>query len=134
MVYVRTCDYCGLEFEAARSNARYCGGAHRNQASRDRARARQQEAQDQAREGFVASATRRELAEHDRQDTAAGLAALALAGRIDHAERETGSSFAAVVREHRRTLADALKGTVPQGDVVDEVRAKREQHRAARSR
>lgn len=130
MVYPRSCEVCSLEFEAARPNARYCSPAHRTQASRDRARARTQDLDAQAQDGFVTRATRRELTEGDRADTAAGLAALALAHRIDHAERETGSSFAAVVREHRRTLADALRNLIPKGDAVDELKRKREQRAA----
>ncbi len=57
-----------------------------------------------------------ELVTAGRQDSASGTAALILAARIDAGMAEAGSSVAALAREHRAALADAVQDAVP---VVD---------------
>jgi hypothetical protein len=72
------------------------------------------------------TATLAELNEAGRAESASGKAALALAKRIDSGTGETGAGLAAMVREHRTALADALKGARAETNPLDELRARRE--------
>jgi anti-sigma-K factor RskA len=71
-------------------------------------------------------ATLNELTEAGQVASASGQAALLLARRLDSQLTETGSSVAAMVREHRAALADALKGAKAEVNPLDELRARRE--------
>jgi hypothetical protein len=77
--------------------------------------------------GPVLMTTMTVLVEAKRHETPGGTAALALAMRIDHPYGETGSSLAALVREHRAALADALRGAAVKDDPIDELGKRRDE-------
>lgn len=136
----KSCAVCGTEFEAKRAAAKYCG-----QTCRQRAHRRPEAASDAKVlplppettsepapvmvGGRLAAATAAELDQAGRLETAVGQAALALAARIDGGIRETGAALAALVREHRATLAEAVRGAAKAADPLDELRARRERKR-----
>ena len=76
-------------------------------------------------------ATADELAVAGRLNTAAGVSALLLAVRLDTTTADTGSSIAALVREHRAALAKAVEGAATIADPVDELRRLRDAKRSA---
>jgi hypothetical protein len=125
----RSCDLCGTEYEAKTVRSRYDTDLCRKRALRGVPRAA--EVKDlplqQAVEG-LASAVRLELVAGDRQNTALGRAALALAARID-AQQDTGSGVASLARELRATLTAALAGVAaadsPVVQMRDELAARR---------
>ena len=80
----------------------------------------------------VLGATLRELRAVGRESSARGRAALAVAARLDLAMsgRDTGSAFAALVREHRAALEAATEGAAAAADPIDELRAARDRRRA----
>lgn len=80
-------------------------------------------------EESLSKATLAALEEAGRTDTPAGRAALLLARRLDMTTADTGSSIAALVREHRATLAAAL-ANAQTGDRVDELKERRDRKRA----
>jgi hypothetical protein len=122
----KQCAMCPAEFEAKRATAKYCSARCRVRASRSQPR------QDDASEmpadpsSELWSATLAELTAAGRALSAGGLAALALARRIDAADRETGSSLATLVREHRAALADAVRDGAAAVNPLDELRDRRE--------
>jgi hypothetical protein len=81
--------------------------------------------------GSLAAATQAELDRAGRLGSAVGQAALALARRIDASQGETGSALAALVREHRATLAEAVKDAEVAADPLDELRNRRERKLAS---
>lgn len=137
------CEFCGSEFEAKTKRARFC---KQKDCQRARARARKQKQRSPATvtelprpeggavddsDDSVFAATRAQLEAADRLRTPTGAAALALAKRIDSGSfADTGSSFAAVVKELRATLGEALADAAVPDDPVDELRARREARRA----
>ncbi|MGZ0231122.1 hypothetical protein [Streptomyces sp. H49] len=82
----------------------------------------------------LVSAARAELVAVGRESTAAGRAVLALARRIDSSTMEPGSSLAALIREFRASMAEAVKGAEKAADPVDALRAKKDELRARRER
>jgi hypothetical protein len=75
--------------------------------------------------GGVFAATLAELTAAGRVATPAAQIAIALAVRIDHGAEDTGSSLAALSREHRAALGQALDGAQQLADPVDELQAQR---------
>lgn len=71
------------------------------------------------------SATMAELAEVGRVDSPAGQCALVLAKRIDMGQ-ESGAGLAALVREHRAALAEAMQDRESGPSPVDMLRARRQ--------
>ena len=71
------------------------------------------------------AATLRELEAAGRADSSVGLAALGLAARIDTAA-DTGASMAALVREYRATMAEAVRGASVAASPLDELRRRRD--------
>lgn len=132
----KVCASCGGEFEAKRAAAKYCGERCKKRAQRKpggvRAADASAPAAPPARVGFgpVGEATAAELERAGRLETAAGRAVLALAGRIDAAHMETGTALAALVREHRAALAEAVRDAEVAADPLDELRARRERKSA----
>jgi hypothetical protein len=120
---------CGRKFTAARSYAKYCSDACRrrtNKAKKAGVVIPMAEASPPPRpkaDGVVA-ASRRELEDAGRAESSLGQAALAAAARID-SNHETGSAMAALLREHRAIMAEALKGA-PRATFVDELKARRD--------
>ena len=121
----KQCTVCSEPFEAKRNTAKYCS-------PRCRVRAARQPKPEPAAtmpadpDSELWTATLGELAAAARVASASGQAALLLARRLDSAAVETGSSVAAMVREHRAALADALKGAAAEANPLDELRARRE--------
>lgn len=121
----KQCTVCSAEFEAKRAAAMYCSGRCQKRAQRQ---PKPQPAGEMPPDPDfeLETATLAELNAGGRAESASGKAALALAKRIDSGLHETGSSLAALVREHRAALADALKGGKRAANPVDELRARRE--------
>ena len=77
--------------------------------------------------GGVFSATLTALTEAGRIHTPAGQNALALATRIDGGATDTGSSIAALSKQHLAAMAEAMKDVeAAKADSVDELRRRRE--------
>ena len=129
---MRPCNACGETYEAKRSTSKYCSSSCRVRASRGGAEVVEIPAPPAAEAdgdvGPVTTATLKALAEADRLEHPMGAAALALARRVDFPGLDTGSAFAAVVRQLEATLAAATKGaaaaTAP-GMLQDELAARR---------
>lgn len=133
----KTCEVCPTEFEAKRASAKYCSERCKKRAQRRHgggmaakvlplpAELTSEPTPTPAVVGSVAAATMAELASAGRPETAVGQAALALARRIDHAAAETGSALAALVREHRAALAEAVRDAEGKADPLDELQARR---------
>ena len=132
---VRNCNVCRSSYEAKRPNAKYCS---------DRCRKRAQRAPDQpviplsvvnmpppAEDGSLTAATLAELTTADRLNSSLGQAAMLLARRLDGGGNDTGSSVAALVREHRSTLADAVKDAKVAADPLDQLARRRVDRLAA---
>lgn len=121
----KQCAVCPAEFEAKRKTAKYCS-------PRCRVRAARQPKPEPAAtmpvdpDSELWTATLDELTSAARVASASGQAALLLARRLDSGLTETGSSMAAMIREHRAALADALKGARAKTNPLDELRARRE--------
>lgn len=122
---VRSCVTCGKPLEGS-PRKKFCGDRCRQRAHRGAVApvapvvalpSRQQSS------GLYAS-TLRELEAAGRVDTVDGQAALVLALRIEASQVDTGSSFAALIRELRATK-DAALASAPATGPVDELRRKR---------
>jgi hypothetical protein len=74
--------------------------------------------------GRVEKATRSQLEAADRLDTPAGASALVLAAKLDRGG-DTGSAIAALVRELRSALVDALEDVTSSMDPVDRLQQQR---------
>lgn len=83
-----------------------------------------------AESGAVVTAARAELVAAGRLESAAGQVVMALARRIDGAEGETGAAMAALVKEFRAALAEAVDHAEQAADPIDELRAQRERKRS----
>jgi len=66
------------------------------------------------------------LQDAGRVDTSWGQAALLLARRLDSTSAESGSGVAALGREHGATMAEATRGVKVAGDLLDELKARRD--------
>jgi len=130
----RACDVCGVKYEAKRLASRFCSPACRKRHQRNPQSAAPVVlpviGDPGAVDGPVLSATRADLHAAGRLGGPLGQAALLLAGRLDRSEREPGTSLAALVREHRAALAEAVRGAKRAVDPVDELRARRDSRRA----
>lgn len=134
----KTCEVCGVAFDAKRQSARYCSDRCRVRASRRRGASSTPvtdadplrdtaETSISTPRGSVFAATRTELEAAGRAESAVGVAVLALALRIDGAaSAETGAGLAALVKEFRATLESALADAEPAADPLDELRERRE--------
>ena len=122
---VRPCDSCRKPYTAKRPNSRFCCESCRKRKSRA---PKPPVAVLVPAEGELTVVTRSELEAAGRVGSAVGQAALLIAKHLD-AGAETGSSVAALVREHRATLGEALRGVKVAGDPLDELRALRDRKR-----
>jgi hypothetical protein len=64
-------------------------------------------------------------------DTALGAVALALASKLDEPGMDTGSSIAALAREHRSALAAAVDGAVKKSSPLASIKGRRDEQRAS---
>lgn len=126
------CASCGEPFEAQRNTAKYCSAKCRVRASRSAKPAGEAELVDEGVpvEESVSEAVRGELGAAGRLASPTGRAVLALARRIDGGSRESGASLAALVKEFRASMAEALKGAEQAADPLDELRVRRERKRS----
>jgi hypothetical protein len=137
----KSCPVCGQTFEAKRAAKKYCGQTCRQRAHRRPEAASEAEVvplppeatSEPADEPLVppagspvTAATVAKLEAAGRLDSPEGQTALALARRIDAGAAETGSSLAALARQHLATLAEAVKNAAAKADPLDELRARRE--------
>ena len=140
----RTCDACGADFDARSPRARFCSDKCRSRARYRREVLGQPEAvaspkPKRTRKAKAAAepdapvgalgAVLAELQAAGRLDSSAGQAAVALARRIDDGA-ESSSGLAALTREMRAAMAEALSRVEASGDALDELRARREARRA----
>lgn len=70
-------------------------------------------------------ATRRQLEDAGRLDSIAGQAALVLAEQLVNGQH-SGAGYAALVRELRATIAEALDGAAVANDPLDEIKLRRD--------
>jgi hypothetical protein len=122
---LRSCDVCDRQYDAKRPSSRFCGATcrKRNQRSPEPAAA---PALFVAPASGLSAATAAELEAAGRLETSLGQAALVLARRVDGGDREPGSALASLVREHRASLAEALRGAQQAASPLDEVKARRD--------
>lgn len=136
-----TCARCAQPFSAASKRARFCSVKCRTQATRARAAGqpeslapakpkRASKAKPEAVPTGTLGAVMAELQAAGRLDSSAGQAAVALARRIDDGA-ESSAGLAALTREMRAAMAEALSRAEATGDALDELRARREARRAS---
>lgn len=124
----RLCDTCTRLYEARRVTSKFC-----SQRCQKRAR-RSPVGLSGATlltfpapvDGPMTKATMAELVVADRVESSLGQSALLMARRLDTPGADTGSSVAALAREHRATLALALESATNVLDPVDLVRLRRD--------
>jgi hypothetical protein len=129
----RNCDVCGLSYDAKRPSSRYCSSKCRERNHRkpaDDKRPRSLDDLGEMRASDLISTTQAALEAADRIDTFLGQQALLLARKIG-APMDTGSSTAALSREYRAVMTDALKGASVVADTLDELKARRDLKRNA---
>lgn len=133
----KECDACGSRFTPRSSRARFCSDKCRSKARYRREVLKQPEApkpaakpRRKAKDGGTLTAVTAELTAVGRLDSSAGQAAVALARRIDEGA-ESSSGLAALTREMRAAMAEALAHVEQAGDALDELRARREARRGA---
>lgn len=120
---MRSCRACGATLEGD-PRKRYCGDACRKRGSRGAT------VTDIRQEPLtVAAATHAALEQAGRLDSPAGSSAMVLAAKLDRGG-DTGSAVAALVRELRATMVDALANAEVAEDPVDELRRKREERQS----
>lgn len=125
----RSCDHCGVEYEAQTTRSKYHSPKCRRAALDARKAtpvvplpARETEPAE------LSASVQAALEDVGRASTPLGLSALLLAGQIE-AGGHTGSALAALNRELRSTLAEATRGTVRSSVAAmrDELAARRRQ-------
>lgn len=129
----RTCVRCGKPFEAQRATAKYCGSSCRAMQSADGVASVSPIAE--ASQGLleddpIVVQVVRELTASGRLETAKGQYALAAARRLAGSKYDGGTSYAALLRECRSCLDDALEGAAVSDDPMDELRLRRDAKRS----
>lgn len=140
-----TCARCAQTFSTSSRRARFCSPKCRTQATRARAkgetetlaipakpkpkRTRKPTAPEPDAPVGALGAVLAELRAAGRLESSAGQAAVALARRIDDGA-ESSAGLAALTREMRAAMAEALSRAEATGDALDELRARREARRA----
>lgn len=122
-----TCATCGKRFEAQRKTARFCGPTCRQRAHRGSevpvAPVEVLPAQGASEPALVA-ATRKELADAERENSTLGQIALRLAAQLAVAA-DTGSGTAALSKELRAVMTEALANAPKAADSLDELAQRR---------
>lgn len=141
----RRCGACGKSLAGRSPRALYCDSSCRANAAKRRARGVPEagatvtalptpppdaDEPDQPADGPVTIATIAELEDADRASTALGLAAVALARRIDR-NVDTGSALASAVNTLASTLAAATRGARRAETELDKIRRARDGKRGA---
>ena len=128
----RVCTVCGGPYDAIRDNAKFCGSTCKKRAQRDPGAVRGPSAlpvPECGPDGLMVAAVRSELAAAGRDETYLGAVALTLADRMDGSKSIMG--YAAMAKELRSTMDQALAGVKVAADPVDELRARRDRIRDA---
>ena len=120
----RHCDHCGRPYEARRSTSKFCGSSCRGKASLALKVSPLPVVPSPNGDGPCARAARVALESVDRLETPSGAAAMGLAAVLDEG---SPSGTAAVAKEYRAAMDAALAGVAAEADLVDELRARREQ-------
>jgi hypothetical protein len=115
-----TCEVCGAEFEGQRSTAKTCSDVCRQR----KRRCEPNPAPVAGGEHPLVARTRLELQEAGKLDSVVGLHALRLAEKLT-STRDTGSATAAVSKEFRAVMAEALADVPRKADSVDELAQRR---------
>ena len=130
----RNCDVCQKPYEAKRPSSKFCSDTCRQRAKRSPGVVTPivplptpSVALDA---GAVYAATLGALIAVDQQSSPLGTISLAMASRMDASTMDTGSSFAALARELRASLAAALDDAVVVDDPLDQVKQRRDAQRA----
>lgn len=132
-----SCARCGSDFATRRRSAKWCSDRCRQAGARARkagksetpTKVRKSGAEVETLGAGVAPAVSRELELVGRLDTFAGRAAIALAMRIDDGA-ESSAGLAALTRELSARMSEAVADVESAGDLIDELRARREARRA----
>jgi endogenous inhibitor of DNA gyrase (YacG/DUF329 family) len=136
-----TCARCAQPFSTSSRRARFCSSKCRTAATRARAKGQPETVAVPAKPKVkrkpkstdsptgTLGAVISELTTAGRLETSAGQAAIALATRIDEGA-ESSAGLAALTRELRAAMAEALANVTEAGDALDELRARREARRA----
>jgi hypothetical protein len=119
----RRCVVCDGQFEAKRASAKYCGARCRERAYRGSRSAAVTLAAPVA-DGPLVRSARRGLESAGRLDTELGTLTLMLAAKIDSPGFETGAGLAALMREFRATLAEAMANAGSADDPLEAIRTK----------
>jgi hypothetical protein len=129
---VRKCVVCPRTFEAKRPHAKYCGQTCKKRAQRlpvnvTPITARATASQNIDQEDLVA-AVKAELAAAGCDGSSLGALAMSVARRMTN-QFDTGSAFAALSKELRLVMAQAMASATPAADPLDELRARRDRKR-----
>lgn len=124
---LKRCLVDGRPFEAKRGTAKYCSPGCRLKAHRSKAPIvafpAAEGVEDPGGEGALEVSTRRRLEEVGRDEVELGVAALLLARRLDMlAPVDTGAGVAALMKEFRATLAEAIRDVDGDRDTLDDIR------------
>jgi hypothetical protein len=138
----RNCDACGTEYEARTRRSKFCAGVECKRA-RERNRKRlaagatgatvttihpPPPAEDGL--GQVAQSTHDALVAVDRLNTPAGWNVMAIARRLDASSGDTGSSAAALSKQHLAALEAATRNAAVEPTRMDELRDRRRRRHA----
>lgn len=121
----RSCDTCGNTYQAKQARSRFCSDVCRAKNNGKPAGAHLVSVP--TGEDDLTRTTREALEAAKRLDTPMGQAVLALAVSIGS---ESGSAKAALVREFRATLSEALDGAGAKADPLDLLAQRRDLKRA----
>jgi hypothetical protein len=127
-VMLRTCDRCGKPYEARHRDSRWCGSTCRAAQSKRPIAPVAQIAKPvglQPVKSPLQVAVEAELTAAGRLNTAKGWIALAALGRLSSSGLDNASGFAALLREARACLDDALEGGAVADDPLEELRVRR---------
>lgn len=118
---MRACDVCGERYQAKRPSSRYCSARCRNRKARQGLPDAEVVRLDvEGAVSSVAAATRAELAAAGRLETSLGQAAMAAAIRLDASRAVQG--YAAMLKEYRDTMREAMADVEAKADTADELR------------
>lgn len=120
---------CSKDFEARRSNARFCSSTCRSRANRARPASGSVTHLPTMFRSALELRVHLQLEDADRLDTIAGQQAMMLAAQLSN-PTITASGVASVSKELSRVVAEALAGTTTETDFVDELRSIRDRKRA----
>ena len=126
---VRNCDTCQVSYEALRNSSKYCSDVCRKRSQRAPMAPIAPLAVVTSvvpSAGPLFLATSRELETVDQLGSSLGQSCLLIARRLDEGLMDTGGSIAALVREHRATLAEAVASGRVAADPLDQIAARRQ--------